>query len=127
MMRQIPVRNLATAALASIASAASAYDSESNALAQGMATCANEDAPVWRQFLDKSIEKEKGDPTSKFLTLATVKGSEPRARTVVFRGFLDDEKNPNILKFITDLRSEKIGEIDANAKAEAMWYFLDTR
>jgi len=88
--------------------------------------------PLWREELERSIEKEKGKPASRFMTLATVKAGEPRARTVVFRGFMDDDdggdvKLDGVLKIITDVRSEKMQEIKDNPKAEIMWYFLDTR
>eukprot|EP00466_Bigelowiella_natans_P015419 jgi/Bigna1/89346/estExt_fgenesh1_pg.C_470116 len=84
--------------------------------------------PIWRQELQRSIDIEKDQPTSKFMTLATVANNEPRARTVVFRGFLEENSDThNALKIITDIRSDKIEEIRANPKAEIMWYFLDTR
>ena len=49
----------------------------------------------------------------------------PRNRTVVFRGFHDDERN--CLKIITDLRSAKIQDIEHQAIAEICWYFTKTR
>jgi len=80
--------------------------------------------------LTASIEKESQEPASRFVTLATVTADqEPRARTVVFRGFLDgvEDSGGATLKFVTDKRSEKIGEIASNPKCEVMWYFRDTR
>eukprot|EP00471_Norrisiella_sphaerica_P010159 CAMPEP_0184499648 /NCGR_PEP_ID=MMETSP0113_2-20130426/42067_1 /TAXON_ID=91329 /ORGANISM="Norrisiella sphaerica, Strain BC52" /LENGTH=273 /DNA_ID=CAMNT_0026887631 /DNA_START=101 /DNA_END=919 /DNA_ORIENTATION=- len=120
-----PARHLAAAAAALLASAQPgshcyAQDRESD---KGFKL----NVPIWRQELERSIKLESKSPTSKFMTLATMAGDQPRARTVVFRGFLEEAESLNALKIITDIRSDKIGEIEANPNAELMWYFLDTR
>lgn len=59
-----------------------------------------------------SVAKHKHDPTAKYCQLATAAiGGGASCRTWVFRGFWEDT---GALKFITDRRSEKIGEIAAD-------------
>ncbi|GAB5355793.1 hypothetical protein AAMO2058_000235900 [Amorphochlora amoebiformis] len=97
---------------------------------QASATSKSCITPTWLKDLNESIETEKDDPASKFMTLTTLSTAsgqaEPRGRTVVFRGFLG-KGDGLALKVITDVRSEKIDEIRANNRAEICWYFKDTR
>ncbi|AMD22297.1 HGL043Cp [Eremothecium sinecaudum] len=69
------------------------------------------------------------------LTFSTVDPSsmKPKCRTVVFRGFLFEDKNCNVLTFNTDTRSDKFKEIDSYsaekgtpAPFEACFYFPAT-
>ncbi len=79
----------------------------------------------WRSHLSRALHIHRSQPYSRYLQLATVtKGGFPANRTVVFRGFGD---NHNQLKFITDSRSEKITQIQAQPWAEACWYFNKSR
>ena len=59
------------------------------------------------------------------MQLATVSADgKPRVRTVVFRGF----NALNNLEFITDARSEKVGQImSTSPAAELCWWFPVTR
>lgn len=83
-------------------------------------------AASWKQMLQQSLDANKKLPYAKYYQIATVKpGPEPRPanRTVVHRSFYGDDG----LTFVTDLRSEKVGELKANPLGEAAWYFEDSR
>ena len=80
----------------------------------------------WRSLLTGAIHRNRAKPYSRYFQLATINPEGyPANRTVVFRGFLDDELNR--LKTITDFRSAKIQDIEHQAIAEACWYFTKTR
>ncbi len=62
---------------------------------------------------------------SRYLQLATIRpDGRPANRTVVFRGFVNQTDQ---LKFITDVRSQKIEHLIYNSWGEACWYFPQTR
>jgi PPOX class probable FMN-dependent enzyme len=74
----------------------------------------------WRERLDRALAANP-DPAARFLQLATARpDGRPANRTVVFRGFLP---GTDCLRFATDLRSAKVGQIARNPCAEACWYF----
>jgi pyridoxamine 5'-phosphate oxidase len=79
----------------------------------------------WRSPLSRALHRNRSLVYARYLQLATVREGKPANRTVVFRGFFDDETNQ--LKFVVDARSEKAGQIDQNSWAEACWYFPKTR
>ena len=80
----------------------------------------------WRSPLSSAIHRNRSKPFSRYFQLATVTTEGyPANRTVVFRGFLDDEQNR--LKIITDFRSAKIKDIEHQAVGEICWYFTKTR
>jgi pyridoxamine 5'-phosphate oxidase len=80
----------------------------------------------WRSPLSSAIHRNRSKPHSRYFQLATVTPEgDPCNRTVVFRGFLNDEQNA--LKIITDLRSAKIEDIRHQAVGEICWYFTKTR
>jgi pyridoxamine 5'-phosphate oxidase len=80
----------------------------------------------WRSLLSSAIHRNRSQPHSRYFQLATVNlAGHPTNRTVVFRGFLDDQQNQ--LKIITDIRSSKIQDIEHQPLAEACWYFTKTR
>ncbi|MEM6614114.1 MAG: Npun_F5749 family FMN-dependent PPOX-type flavoprotein [Cyanobacteria bacterium P01_C01_bin.72] len=80
----------------------------------------------WRSPLSSAIHRNRSKPFSRYFQLATVTpDNQPANRTVVFRGFLDDEQNR--LKIITDDRSAKIQDIKHQSLAEICWYFTKTR
>lgn len=79
--------------------------------------------PAWRPALDAAL---KADPTpaARHVQLATVRPDGlPAVRTVVFRGFLSDDR----LTFTADTRSEKAGHLNRFGWAEVCWYFAATR
>ncbi len=80
---------------------------------------------LWRSHLAGTLHRNRSLPVSRYLQLATVRADgRPANRTVVFRGFLE---NTNHLKFITDIRSQKVEEINFYPWGEICWYFPKTR
>lgn len=78
----------------------------------------------WRSPLNHALEHNPHS-TARYLQLATVQANNrPANRTVVFRGFYADTDQ---LKFVIDIRSQKVEEIKHQPWAEACWYFLETR
>ncbi len=81
--------------------------------------------PSWLNDLEKAIKRNKRDAYNRYFQLATIDSEGwPRVRTVVFRGFADQT---GALLFITDSRSKKMGSIESGGKAEACWYFTQSR
>lgn len=79
----------------------------------------------WRSPLARALHRNRSLPYARYLQLATIRpDGRPANRTVVFRGFLDDT---NQLRIVTDARSEKATQIEANPWAEVCWYFPNTR
>ncbi|MBD2579455.1 Npun_F5749 family FMN-dependent PPOX-type flavoprotein [Oscillatoria sp. FACHB-1406] len=79
----------------------------------------------WRSRLTETLHLNRSLPNSRYFQLATVSPSgEPKNRTVVFRGFLE---NSNAIAIATDLRSEKIAQIQTRSRGEICWYFPQTR
>ena len=79
----------------------------------------------WRSLISRALHRNRSQPHSRYLQLATVNPQGlPTNRTVVFRGFLD---NSNQLQIITDLRSEKVTHIQHQPWGEICWYFTKTR
>ena len=80
----------------------------------------------WRSLLASAIHRNCAKPHSRYFQLATVTPEGyPANRTVVFRGFMDDDQNT--LKVITDARSAKISDIEYQPVGEICWYFTKTR
>ena len=80
----------------------------------------------WRSLLSSAIHRNRSKPYCRYFQLATVTpAGYPANRTVVFRGFLDDQQNR--LKIITDSRSAKIQDIEHLPQGEICWYFTQTR
>ncbi len=79
----------------------------------------------WRPILSRALHRNRSLPNARYFQLATINlQGQPSNRTVVFRGFLDDS---NQLQIITDSRSEKINHIHHNSASEICWYFPKTR
>lgn len=80
----------------------------------------------WSQLLKSSLEANASLPYSKYVQLATVKpDGRPANRTVVFRGFMQDDETS--LTFVTDRRSRKVQEVHLSPYGEACWYLPVTR
>tara|TARA_Y100001970_G_C13935342_1_gene700393 strand:+ start:116 stop:661 length:546 start_codon:yes stop_codon:yes gene_type:complete len=80
--------------------------------------------PQWRQELKSSQKKEGRSPLSRWIQIATIsKNMQPRVRTVVFRGWL----NNNSMIIYTDKRSEKIKDLKTNNDVEILWLFLKSK
>ena len=79
----------------------------------------------WRSHIARALHRNRSKPYSRYLQLATVNTHGlPTNRTVVFRGFLE---NSNQLQIITDLRSDKVTDIRHQPWGEICWYFTKTR
>ncbi|MBE9079110.1 pyridoxamine 5'-phosphate oxidase family protein [Romeria aff. gracilis LEGE 07310] len=79
----------------------------------------------WRPLVARALHRNRAQAESRYLQLATVRGSgQPANRTVVFRGFLEDS---DCLQFAVDRRSEKIHQLEACPWGEVCWYFTKTR
>ncbi len=82
--------------------------------------------PPWRSPLSSAIHRNRSKPHCRYFQLATVTPEGYATnRTVVFRGFLEDEQSS--LKIITDARSAKIKDIEHQSQGEVCWYFTKTR
>lgn len=79
----------------------------------------------WRSILARALHRNRSLPNARYFQLATVNfEGKPTNRTLVFRGFLNQT---NQLQIITDSRSEKINQINQNPCSEICWYFPKTR
>jgi PPOX class probable FMN-dependent enzyme len=79
----------------------------------------------WRSHLAAALHRNQSLHEARYLQLATVRADgRPANRTVVFRGFLEDS---NQLKFVTDIRSQKVEEINLYPWGEICWYFPKIR
>jgi pyridoxamine 5'-phosphate oxidase len=88
------------------------------------------DTPAaWVQLIHRSMEAGRNAPTTKFVQLATLtKNGLPSVRTVVFRGWLSGNSLQPVMKFVSDLRSEKfVGLLHRENWAEVCWYFQESR
>lgn len=84
-----------------------------------------DDLAPWRSPLARSLHLHRGDPSARYLQLATVTPlGLPANRTIVFRSFYQDT---NTLQFITDIRSQKIVHLRHQPHGEICWYFPKTR
>ena len=82
------------------------------------------EVPPWRTALSAALQRGSKAPEARYVQLATVDGHGlPRNRTVVFRGFGPASQ----LLVLTDARSQKVGELTAQPRAEVCWYLAATR
>lgn len=79
----------------------------------------------WQTIFYRSLSAHEKIPASRYLQLATVDNhGHPHCRTLVFRGFNQDK---NQMYLHTDNRSEKMSQLEIHNRAEACWYFSETR
>ena len=84
----------------------------------------NSDLPLWRQRLKASQSKEGKQSSNRWIQLANIsRNNQPRVRTVVFRGWLD---NCTMLIY-TDKRSQKYVDLETNNNIEVLWLFFKTK
>ena len=84
----------------------------------------NSNLPIWRQKLKSSQIKEGKSISNRWIQMANVSNNnQPRVRTVVFRGWLD---NTSMLIY-TDTRSEKFKDLEFNNNVEILWLFLKSK
>lgn len=81
------------------------------------------ESPRWVQLVKTALRKNSS-PTNKYIQVATVRrDGRPACRTVVYRGFRDEQSMVPKLTFTTDSRSEKVGQVQHQSWAEICWYF----
>lgn len=84
--------------------------------------------PAFVSAMEAEIAANDNHPPFTTFQFATVtKTGFPHNRTLVSRGFLFDDKSTNVLTFCTDKRAEKYGELLANDRFEAVFYFEKAR
>ncbi|KXN84987.1 Pyridoxine/pyridoxamine 5'-phosphate oxidase 2 [Leucoagaricus sp. SymC.cos] len=89
---------------------------------------ANSVVPRWKKLIDKALEHY---PKATTFQLATIDvGSPiPRARSHIFRSFLESPITPGLPLLIssTDVRTPKVHQILNNPNVEAVWWIEGTR
>ncbi len=79
----------------------------------------------WKPILQRALQRNRSQAQVRYLQLATITPAGlPACRTVVFRGFLH---NTDHLTAITDARSTKMHDLQANRHAAIAWYMPKTR
>ena len=80
--------------------------------------------PPWRLLLRAARQREGRNPQARWLQLATVAADgSPRLRTLVFRGWA----GPAQLDLLTDGRSAKRAELQAEPRVELCWLLPKAR
>lgn len=80
--------------------------------------------PTFSAALESEQVAKDNKPPFVAFSLATVDADGfPHNRTMVYRGFLFDNKSSNVLTFCTDRRMKKYNELLHNDKFEAVFYF----
>ncbi len=83
------------------------------------------DETSWFTRLKGAISANKRHAHNRYFQVATnTNDGWPSVRTVVFRGFQSKGKS---LLFVSDRRSNKIDEVNADARAEICWYFTNSK
>lgn len=81
--------------------------------------------PCWRRHLDATLANTGDDPSARFAQLATVDtDGRPANRTVVIRLI---QAETNALIIATDVRSDKVVQLQAAPEAELCWYLAAPR
>ncbi|MEY2644664.1 MAG: hypothetical protein RLZZ611_1313 [Cyanobacteriota bacterium] len=84
----------------------------------------NEPLPPWRPLLRGARQREGRSPQARWLQLATLgRDGAPRVRTLVFRGW----GGPAQLDLLTDARSSKSSELQAEPRLELCWLLPKAR
>ncbi|ANB13853.1 hypothetical protein AWJ20_4804 [Sugiyamaella lignohabitans] len=78
--------------------------------------------PPWTPLLDSCLKAVEKLPTFTFCTVSH--NRIPHARTCVSRGWLFDDKSTGVLVFTTDMRMQKVSDLnETNDAYEACFYF----
>ena len=73
---------------------------------------------LWRASLVLAVYRNRHVAQARYLQLATIRGDgRPANRTVVFRGFLGET---DAITIVTDMRTDKVRELEATPWAEAL-------
>jgi PPOX class probable FMN-dependent enzyme len=79
----------------------------------------------WQTKLARALTRNRAVAQSRYFQLATIDADgSPNCRTMVYRGFTEDGSR---LDMHTDLRSNKISQLQYPKLAEICWYFPHTR
>ncbi|CAK9442381.1 uncharacterized protein LODBEIA_P61240 [Lodderomyces beijingensis] len=87
----------------------------------------------WVQLLNSCVTEELAatnhKPPFTSFQLATIDSETgyPNNRTLIFRGWLFDNKSSNVITFTTDKRMTKYQELLANDKVDAVFWFSNIR
>ena len=80
--------------------------------------------PYWRQRLKASQSKEGKLASNRWIQIANISSNnKPRVRTVVFRGWLDNDT----MLIYTDKRTEKFKDLEINNNIEILWLFFKSK
>ncbi|EGW29862.1 uncharacterized protein SPAPADRAFT_63482, partial [Spathaspora passalidarum NRRL Y-27907] len=84
---------------------------------------------TFNSCIDNELSSDKNNTPFITFQLATVDNISgfPRNRTLVYRGWLFNNKSSNVITFATDKRMNKYQELLANDKFEAVFYFPHVR
>lgn len=84
--------------------------------------------PTFKSATEAELTANENDPPFITFQFATVDAEGfPHVRTLVYRGFLFEDRNSNVLTCVTDKRTNKYKELLVNDKFEAVFYFPKIR
>lgn len=84
--------------------------------------------PSFSTALESELSaKDYSPPFTTFLFATVDRNGYPHNRTLVYRGYLFENKTNNVLTFTTDKRAGKYQELIENDKFESVFYFENTR
>lgn len=84
--------------------------------------------PTFKSATEAELAANENDPPFITFQFATVDVQGfPHVRTLVYRGFLFDDRNSNVITCVTDKRTNKYKELLKNDKFEAVFYFPKIR
>lgn len=84
--------------------------------------------PTFKSATEAELAANENDPPFITFQFATVDSQGfPHVRTLVYRGFLFDDRNSNVITCVTDKRTNKYKELLTNDKFEAVFYFPKIR
>lgn len=84
--------------------------------------------PTFKSATEAELTANENDPPFITFQFATVDARGfPHVRTLVYRGFLFDDRTSNVITCVTDKRTNKYKELLTNDKFEAVFYFPKIR
>jgi len=85
--------------------------------------------PTFRQCIESEMSLTESSPPFTSFQLATIdkQTGYPKNRTLIYRGFLFDDKTNNVLTFTSDKRMDKYKELLEDDKFEAVFYFVKSK
>jgi PPOX class probable FMN-dependent enzyme len=85
----------------------------------------SEECIGWRALLEVSSNRARKERGGNYIQIATVDANGlPRCRTVVFRGFLEqDSSGRSAMKMITNAQSDKVQQVAHCPHSEMVWWF----